>query len=304
MTDAEFREAATDDQPPAEGGRIGRYYELTKPGIAGYVTITAGVAYYVATHGRVDFLPMIHMLVGVAVATAGALAMNQYVERDVDGRMDRTRTRPLPSGRMAPREALLVSWLLMLVGLAYLGILVGILPAVLTAASAAAYILAYTPLKSHSYLATLVGAVPGAFPALIGWSAATGTLSAGAISLFLIAFLWQLPHVLALAWLLKEDYARVGFFLAPKSDENGARLAQHMVFHSISLIVVSPLPTLLGYTGRLYAGGALLLGVITLVLCAGGVRGMTRAFARRVFLWSILYQPLFLALLLIDTVRL
>jgi len=304
LTDAPIPAAPNAGEPQDTGGRLSRYYELTKPGIAGYVTMTAGVAYYVATHGRVEMIPMIHMLVGTSVATAGALAMNQYVERDVDGRMSRTMTRPLPSGRMAPREALLVSWLLMVTGLVYLGTLVGILPAVLTAASAAAYILAYTPLKSHSYLATLVGAVPGAFPALIGWSAATGTLSTGALSLFLIAFLWQLPHVLALAWLLKEDYARVGFFLAPKSDENGARLAQHMVFHSISLILVSPLPTVLGFTGNIYAGGALLLGVITLVLCLGGVRGMTRAFARRVFLWSILYQPLFLTLLLIDTVRL
>lgn len=303
LNDVECQDVPSGVPHAEQGSRLGRYYELTKPGIAGYVTITAGVAYYVATRGQVDLIPMTHMLVGVAVATAGALAMNQYVEREVDGRMNRTKSRPLPSGRMPAREALLVSWLLIIGGLGYLGMLVGILPAVLTAASAAAYILAYTPLKSHSYVATLVGAVPGAFPALIGWSAATGTLSMGAVALFLIAFLWQLPHVLALAWLLKEDYARVGFFLAPKSDKNGARLAKHMVFHSISLILVTPLPTVLGFTGNIYLGGALLLGVITLVLCLGGVRGMTRPFARRIFIWSILYQPLFLALLLIDTVR-
>jgi protoheme IX farnesyltransferase len=288
------------EAPPS---RASAYYELTKPGIAGYVMITAGVAYYVAAHGRVDYGPMIHTLLGTGLATAGALAMNQYVEREVDARMERTRERPLPSGRLRPGEALLFGWTLLVGGLAYLGIAIGWLPSVLTAASAAAYILAYTPLKSRSYVATLVGAVPGAFPALIGWAAATGTVAAGGVALFLIAFLWQLPHVLALAWLLREDYAKVGFFLAPRSDESGSRLAQHMVYHSISLTLVSPLPTILGLTGTVYLIGALGLGVATLVLCLGGIRGMTRQFARRVFVWSLLYQPLFLALLLVDTVR-
>jgi len=283
----------------AHRGRASAYYELTKPGIAGYVTITAGVAYYVALGGQVDFVPILHLLLGTTLATAGALAMNQYVEREVDARMQRTKERPIPSGRMQPKEALAVSWILIAVGLLYQGVFVGVLPAVLTAAAAAAYILAYTPLKSHSYVATLVGAVPGAFPALIGWSAATGGLSIGAVALFLIAFLWQLPHVLSLAWLLREDYARVGFFLTPRTDESGARLAQHMVYHSISLILVSPLPTVLGLTGNIYLVGALALGVF----CLGGIRGMTRTFARRVFFWSLLYQPLFLGLLLIDTVR-
>jgi heme o synthase len=294
---------AEQDTAEPKPSRASAYYQLTKPGIAGYVMITAGVAYYVAARGQVDFMPMVHTLLGTGLATAGALAMNQYVEREVDARMERTRGRPLPSGQVKPVEALLFGWLLIVAGLLYLGIAVGWLPSVLTAASAATYVLAYTPLKTHSYIATLVGAVPGAFPALIGWSAATGTVSVGGVVLFLIAFLWQLPHVLALAWLLRRDYAKVGFFLAPRSDESGSRLARHMVYHSISLTIVSPLPTVLGLTGNIYLIGALALGITTLVLCLGGVRGMTRAFARRVFLWSLLYQPLFLALLLIDTVR-
>jgi protoheme IX farnesyltransferase len=180
--------------------------------------------------------------------------------------------------------------------------MVGWLPSLLTAASAAAYILAYTPLKSRSYLATLVGAVPGAFPALIGWSAATGTMEFGGVLLFFIAFLWQLPHVLALAWLLREDYARVGFFLSPPTDPAGVRIGRHMVYHSVSLLAISGFPTFLGLTGQIYLAGALVLGLITLGLSVAAAGKMSRKRARRVFLWSLLYQPLLLALLVIDTV--
>ena len=290
------------DPPPAKG-KAGALYELTKPGIAGYVMMTAGVSYYVGAGGVVDAFPIIHTLVGVALGTAGALALNQYVERDVDAIMTRTQKRPLPSGRLQPREALAFGWALLVIGLIYLGLLVGWLPSVLTAASAAAYILAYTPLKSRSYLATLVGAVPGAFPALIGWSAATGTVEFGGVILFFIAFLWQLPHVLALAWILREDYARVGFFLSPPTDPKGVKIGRHMVYHSLSLLVISGLPTFLGLTGLIYLSGAFVLGLITLGFSVSAAIEMQRTRARRVFLWSLAYQPLLLMLLLIDTVR-
>jgi len=284
-------------------GKVRALYELTKPGIAGYVMITAGVSYYVGTRGQADFLPITHTLVGVALGTAGALALNQYVERDVDAIMTRTQTRPLPSGRLSPLEALAFGWGLLLVGLVYLGVTVGWLPSVLTAASAAAYILAYTPLKTRSYLATLVGAVPGAFPTLIGWSAATGTVEFGGVVLFCIAFLWQLPHVLGLAWLLREDYARVGFFLSPPTDPKGVRIGKHMVYHSVSLLLISTLPTFLGMTGWIYLAGVVVLGLITLGFSVAAAIEMSRIRARKVFFWSLLYQPALLALLLIDTVR-
>jgi protoheme IX farnesyltransferase len=292
---------STPDETPARG-KAGALYELTKPGITGYVMMTAGVSYYVASGGRVEVLPLIHTLLGVALGTAGALALNQYVEREVDAVMTRTSKRPLPSGRLRPAEALAFGGALLVVGVVYLGLMVGWLPSVLTAASAAAYILAYTPLKTRSYLATLVGAVPGAFPALIGWSAATGTVEFGAVILFCIAFLWQLPHVLALAWLLREDYARVGFFLSPPSDPEGLRIGRHMVYHSVSLLAISGLPTFLGLTGQIYLVGAFVLGLITLGFSVAAAAQMSRPRARRVFLWSLLYQPLLLGLLLIDTV--
>ncbi len=242
-------------QTPARGGSLARataYYELTKPGIALFVVITVSVSYYVAAGGTLDLPRLLHTVLGAAMGTAGALALNQYVERDLDARMKRTQTRPLPSGRLRPTEALVFGTVLVVGGVGYLVWQVGWLPALLTALSAAAYIFAYTPLKTRSYIATLVGAVPGAIPALIGWSAATQGLAVGAFVLFAIAFLWQLPHVLALAWLLREDYARVGFFLMPPTDPEGGRIGKHMVYHSVSLLTVSTFPTLLGLTGLYY----------------------------------------------------
>lgn len=278
------------------------YYELTKPGIATFVAITAGASYFVAAGGRPEVMRLVEVLIGTGVATAGALALNQYVEREVDGRMHRTRSRPIPSGRMEPRRALAFALLLLGIGVAWLGVSVGFLPAFLTAASAALYIGAYTPLKSRSYLATLVGAVPGAIPGLIGWSAATGGLEAGAWVLFGIYFLWQLPHVLALAWILKEDYERVGFFLAPPTDPDGHRIARHMVYHCVSLLFLSVVPTVLGLTGLVYLVGALILGGAMLASSVAAAREMTAVRARRVFRASLLYQPLLLLLLFLDTV--
>ena len=284
------------------GRKLSSLYELTKPGIAAYVAITAGVCYFVAAGGAPDLLPVLHTLLGTIVATGGALALNQYVERDVDARMKRTQSRPLPAGRVLPREALAFGVALLSLGVGYLWGMVGWLPASLTALSAATYLWIYTPLKSRSYLATIVGAIPGAFPALIGWTAATGGVSIGALVLFGIAFLWQLPHVLALAWMLKEDYDRVGFFMVPAADQTGARIGRHMVYHSTSLLALSVVPTVLGLTGNVYLVGAIILGLAMLAAAGSAAREMTKHHAKRVFLGSLLYQPLLLGLMLFDTV--
>ncbi|RMH18495.1 MAG: protoheme IX farnesyltransferase [Gemmatimonadetes bacterium] len=262
--------------------------------------ITTGVAYHLGAGQASDFGPVLNTILGTGVATAGALALNQWAERDRDARMKRTKDRPLPSGRLGAGEALAFGFALVAAGVAYLAWSVGWLPAALTFASAAAYVLAYTPLKTRTYFATLVGAVPGAFPALIGWSAATGGLALEAWVLFAIYFLWQLPHVLALAWLLRDDYQRAGFFMAPPTDPDGGRIGRHMVYHTISLILVSAAPTPLGLTGNVYLVGALLLGLAMLAVCVHAARHMSQKNARRVFLWSLLYQPLLLGLMLID----
>ncbi|UCC23845.1 MAG: protoheme IX farnesyltransferase [Gemmatimonadales bacterium] len=287
-------------EPPK--GLFAAYYELTKPGIAGFVAITAAVSYFVAARGRPDLFPVLSTLLGTGLATGGALALNQYVEREVDGRMKRTRSRPIPSGRLAPSQALTFGLLLLLLGIAALGLIVGPLPAAITAVSAGAYIGVYTPLKTRSYLATLAGAVPGALPGLIGWSAATGGLELGGWVLFGIFFLWQLPHVLALAWLLREDYQRVGFFLAPPTDPEGRRIGKHMVYHSVSLILLSVAPTVVGLTGPVYMSGAAILSLGMLGLSALAAHEMSIKRVRQVFIGSILYQPLLLLLFLLDTI--
>jgi len=283
--------------------RARAYYELTKPGIAGFAMMTAGVAYYVGSAGTADFVPVLHTLLGTVLATAGALALNQYMERGPDALMERTRSRPIPSGRLRARDALVFGLGLVVGGVAYLWGTVGMLPALITLASAAAYNLVYTPLKPRSYAATFAGAVPGAMPALIGWSAATGQVTVGALVLFGIAFLWQIPHVLSLAWLLREDYARAGFLMTPPADPEGRVIGGQMILYSAALIPVSLFPTPLGMTGLAYLLGALVLGLGLLGFSVAARRDMSRSAVRRVFLGSLAYQPLLLGLMLLDTVR-
>jgi heme o synthase len=284
--------------------RIRAFYELTKPGIAGFVMITTGVSYWVGSRGTAELVPVLHTLLGTVLATAGALALNQYLEREVDSRMVRTRRRPVPSGRLRPWEALAFGLILIGGGCLYLFLTVGWLPAALTLFSAIAYNFIYTPLKSRSYAATLAGAIPGAMPALIGWSAATGTVTLGGLVLFGIAFLWQLPHVLALAWLLREDYARAGFLLTPPADPEGKVIARQMGLYTGLLVPLSLVPTLIQLTGWIYFAGALFLGCVLFFWTVKAGTTMDRGPIRKVFLGSLAYQPLLLGFMLIDTVPL
>ncbi len=281
--------------------RLAAYVELTKPGIAGYVMVAAGVAYFVAAGGIPALAPLLHVILGTAAATGGSLALNQYIERRLDALMERTRTRPLPSGRVEPRRALLFGSGILGAGLFYLLLTVGPLPAGVAAASAAVYTLGYTPLKVRSYLATLVGAIPGALPVVIGWTAATGDLSLAGLSLFAIVFLWQLPHVLAIGWLLRRDYAKAGFLLVPPTDPAGARLGWHMVLYATALVPVSLFPAFLGITGELYLVGALVLSLLYLAPCLVATRSLDARRARRVFFASLAYLPLLFILMLLDT---
>jgi|TARA_B110001454_G_scaffold217141_1_gene241784 protoheme IX farnesyltransferase len=283
--------------------KIASYYKLTKPGITLYVMLTAGASHYVAVQGNIIHQTLLETLVGIALGSAGALSLNQYLERDLDALMVRTQSRPLPSGDLRPHEALLFGVTLLLGGTVYLTLTVGRLPAFLMALSAGIYLFLYTPLKTRSYLATLVGAIPGALPVLIGWSAATGSIEFGSVLISSIAFLWQLPHVLALGWLLREDYSRVGFLLTPPTDPQGKQIGRHMVYHSAALLIVSGLPTLIGMTGAIYLLGAVALGVVTLILSVLAAINMSEVSARKIFRWSLLYQPFLLSLLLIDSIR-
>ena len=276
------------------------YYELTKPGITGYVMVTAGVSAAVAAGGAVPLALALHAVLGTGLATAGALALNQYVERDADRIMTRTRHRPLPSERLQPSQALAFGIVLLAAGLGYLLVASGWWPAGLAALSGLAYLAIYTPLKRRSYAATLAGAVPGALPTLIGWTAATGSLDRGALALFAIAYLWQLPHVLGLAWMLRDDYARVGFKLIPAG--GGRLIGAHMVAATLALVPASIAPTLLGITGPWYFGGALVASLALLAVAVGTSRDMSEAAARRLFLASLVYHPVLLGFMLFDTV--
>jgi len=283
--------------------RLRAWYELCKPGIAGYVMITVGVAAFVASRGRVDLALAIHALLATGLGTAGSLALNQYAEREPDAIMLRTRDRPIPSGRLRPAESRRFGAALVLVGLAWLYLFVGWIPTLLSAVSAGAYHWVYRPLKSRSALATLAGAVPGAMPALIGSTAATGRVEACGLALFTIAYLWQLPHVLGLAWMLREDYARVGFRLIPAGPGAERKVGLAIVASTLALVPASALPTVLGYTGNWYLAGALVASLAFLWVGLRSARPLTDDSARRVFLSSLLYHPLLLCLMLVNTVR-
>ena len=189
---------------------------------------------------------------------------NQYLERDPDSRMQRTRKRPLPSGRVSPPQALVFSISLAVAGIAWLFVFVNALAAALVAASVLSYAFVYTPLKRRTWLATVIGAAPGALPILVGWSAAGEPLDARAWALFAILFLWQMPHFMAISWMYREDYARGGYVMLSVEDENGAAVARQAILYSLALLVVSVAPSILGLTGIVYLIGAVAGGVILL----------------------------------------
>jgi heme o synthase len=273
---------------------------LTKPRVLVMVLVTTLVGYDVGLTGSADYVRMIHLLIGTLLAAGGTLALNQYWERDVDARMDRTRARPLPAGRLSPLEALLFGGALTLLGTAYLAALVGPLSALVTAATAILYICAYTPLKQRTALCTLVGAVPGALPPVTGWAAARGDVTLGAWVLFGVLFLWQLPHTLSIARLYREDYARAGVRVLPVVDPHGASTERQIVLGCVALLAVSLLPTVIGWTGPIYLAGALALGLVFAAVGVVQALAPSACAARRVLRVSLLYLPLLLGLLVFD----
>jgi len=278
------------------------FVALTKPRVVVMVLVTTLVGYYLGLAGSADYIRMLHLLIGTLLAAGGTLALNQYRERDLDARMDRTRTRPLPAGRLQPIEAWLFGVGLTILGTAYLAALVGPLVALVTRATTVLYLFAYTPLKVRTPLCTLVGAVAGALPPVAGWAAARGDVAPGAWVLFAILFLWQLPHTLAIARLYRDDYARAGVRVLPVVDPDGASTERQVVLACVALVCVSLLPAAAGWTGLIYFVGALLLGLaFSAVGVVQALLPSPRA-ARHVLLASLLYLPLLLGLLAFDRV--
>jgi len=282
--------------------RLADYVSLTKPGVVAMVLITTFVGYHLGADGALDPLRVLDTLIATALAAGGTLALNQYLERDLDGLMARTRLRPLPDGRLRPVEALTFGGGLLLLGLAWLALRVGWLPALVTTATAVTYLLVYTPLKPVTSLCSLAGAIPGALPPVAGWAAARGTLGLEPWVLFGIMFLWQIPHSLAIGRMYRDDYARAGIRVLPVVDPDGGSTERQIVTGCLALHAAGLLPTLIGLTGAVYFFGALFLGAVFLVFGAAQALRPSEPAARRVVIASVVYLPLLLVLMALDKV--
>jgi protoheme IX farnesyltransferase len=283
----------------AAPSRAADFVELSKPRITSLVLVTAAVGFAVGSRSGFDGLAFLVFMAGTALLCGGASALNQYLERGTDALMERTRRRPIPAGRLRPEEALVFGLALSGAGLAVLAF-VNALTLGLGALSLLSYVLAYTPLKRVTSLCTVVGAVPGALPPLMGWAAASGSLGAAGWGLFAILFLWQLPHFLAIGWLYREDYARGGFPMLAVTDKDGASTGRQAVLYATALLPVTLAAGMLASAGPGYLWGALLLGLGFLGCAAAFAWKRTVGGARRLFLVSVLYLPLVLGLMVFD----
>jgi protoheme IX farnesyltransferase len=288
------------------GGTVSKardYLELLKPNITFLVLVTALAGSVLALQGATPWLALLHMLVGTGLCSGGASALNQYIERDLDSLMRRTQNRPLPAGRLQPREAKIYGTAVCCAGVLYLMTFNNLVTAGLAAFTILSYLFVYTPSKRTTWYSTLIGAVPGAMPPVIGWAAVRGTAGPEAWVLFGIMYLWQIPHFLAIAWMYRADYARAGFPVLPVTDPDGLRTSKHITWNCVALLGLSLVPTWLGLTGNVYFFGALALGIGFLAFGLATAIHRTNVSAKRLLLASIVYHPLLLLLILIDATR-
>lgn len=274
--------------------------DLVKARLTFLVLLTTLVGYYVGARGGANYWLMMHALLGTCFVACGAAALNQFWEREHDARMKRTADRPLPSGRLKPETVLVMGGLCSMLGLLYLAFAVNLLTSLLGAVTLASYLFVYTPLKRVTWLNTAVGAVPGALPPLMGWTAARNELTGEGWSLFAILFFWQIPHFLAIAWMYRDEYEKAGFVMLPSVDPDGFRTGRQAVSHTMGLLIVSLTPFLFKLAGPIYLTGALVLGVAFVFYAAQFARQMTRERARQLFFFSIFYLPLLLGLMVFD----
>ena len=285
--------AVADLRPDASFARVvGDYVALTKPRLNALVVFSSAAGYYLGAQMPIDFSVMAHAVVGTTLVAGGAAALNQLAERDTDAMMRRTRLRPLPDGRISPAEARLFGLVLSVAGLGILAGRANILSALLALATLVVYLVIYTPMKRRTPAATLLGAIPGALPPLIGWAASHGSIGLGGASLFAIVFLWQIPHFMAIAWLYRDDYTAAGFPMLPVIDPGGARAGRQALVYTLLLVPVSLVPVLVGVAGMLYAAVALGLGIGMAWLAVGFNRERNDMTARALFFASITYLPL------------
>jgi len=296
--------AATIESQPETRGALLKFIrdliELVKARLTLLVLLTTAVGFYLGAEGPINWTALLHTVLGTAAAAAGAAALNQWWEYKLDAMMDRTRSRPVPAGRMRPVEALVVGSGFSIFGVTYLALVSNALSAALAAITIIVYIFGYTPLKLISNFNTALGAVPGALPPMIGWAAARGTLNAGAWMLFAILFFWQLPHFFAIAWMYRDDYARAGFQMVSSDDRTGERSASQSVFFCMILFVVAGLPAFVRMATVFYLLAELILGGVFIAVAMRFLKTRTRADARRLFITSIIYLPLLLGALVLS----
>jgi len=280
--------------------RLAAYVELTKPRITFLIVLTSAAGFCLGAKGGLDWVRFAHAMFGIALLSSGIATLNQYIERELDGRMRRTASRPLPAGKLAPTEALILGAGLTILAESYLALLVNPLTALFGLSVIAGYLFMYTPLKTRTTLSTVVGAFPGAMPPLMGWTAASNEVSTGAWVLFAILFLWQFPHFLAIAWMYREDYGRAGIRMLPVVEPEGRITGQQIVAYTLMLLPVSLLPTMIGISGRVYFYGAIILGLLFLSSSITAALSKSRQQARRLLLASVLYLPLLFGLMVLN----
>ncbi|MBI4465330.1 MAG: protoheme IX farnesyltransferase [Acidobacteria bacterium] len=281
--------------------RLADYFELAKPRVTSLILMSTGVGFYLGS-SQMSWSLLAHTLLGTALVAGGTGALNQFWEREADARMWRTRGRPLPTGRLEPVKALGFGVLLSVVGVIYLAWQTNWLASLLAAVTLLTYLFLYTPLKSKTPLCTLVGAFPGAAPPLIGWAAASGEITLMAGVLYLILFLWQFPHFLAIATLYREDYARGGIQMLPVVEPGGVSTPRQVLAFSVVLVPMSLVPTWLGAVGVVYLFGALALGIGFLYFAVRAARIQSAMQARRLLQATVIYLPILYALMLLDKI--
>jgi protoheme IX farnesyltransferase len=284
--------------------------DLIKARLTTLVLLTTYVGFYMGGRGPMDFALMFHALAGTALVAAGASALNQLLEREYDAKMRRTQNRPLPAGQLEPATVMIFGGVCATAGLVYLALAVNLLTSVIGAVTLVSYLFIYTPLKRVTWLNTIVGAVPGALPPVMGWTAARGELTGEGWTLFAILAFWQMPHFMAIAWIYRDEYAKAGFKMLPVVDPNGCRTGQQAVSHTLALLFVSLCPFVLNMAGVFYLAGALVLGAGYVWFAFQFLRQLrfaraelTLVRARQLFLASIIYLPLLLAVMVLDKMK-
>jgi heme o synthase len=289
--------------PAAFSGRqsnLSDYVALTKPRLNFLVVVTSAAGYYLGSLASIAWWPMAQAVVGTALVAGGAAVLNQVYERDTDGLMRRTLRRPLPDHRVTAGDATIFGLALAAAGIALLALGANWLAASLAVATLVVYLVIYTPMKRRSPASTLVGAIPGALPPLIGWAAARGSVSAGGWTLFAIVFLWQIPHFMAIAWMYRDDYRSAGFPMLPVIEPDGRRTGRHATLFAAALLPVSLLPTFVGLSGWLYFSVALVLSAALLALSVRFAATRSDTAARGLFFGSITYLPLLWAAMILN----